>query len=106
MSYEFESTSPNTSFGDESSFQSPASNIGGEAEMKLALQQLQTQAEFQNQVSLLTSRCWHLCYTGAPGAKLDDKRANCLKNCAERYIDVSVFLRNRLQQLIARSQQQ
>eukprot|EP00108_Taenia_solium_P011611 TsM_000927900 transcript=TsM_000927900 gene=TsM_000927900 len=106
MSYGFDSSSPNTSFGDDPSFQSSTSNVGGEAEMKLALQQLQTQAEFQNQVSQLTSRCWDLCYTGAPGAKLDDKRANCLKNCAERYIDVSVFLRNRLQQMITRSQQQ
>ncbi|VDL98623.1 unnamed protein product [Schistocephalus solidus] len=60
-------------------------------EMKVALQKLQTQAEFQNQVSNLTGRCWDLCYTGTPGAKLDDKRANCLKNCVERYIDVSNY---------------
>ncbi|VDD79701.1 unnamed protein product [Mesocestoides corti] len=98
--------SSSSSFGDDNSIQSPSAGAVGEAEIKLALQQLQTQAEFQNQVSQLTSRCWDLCYTGAPGTKLDDKRANCLKNCAERYIDVSVFLRNRFQQMLSKAQQQ
>merc|ERR1712098_879613 len=106
MSYGFDSSSGNSSFGDDSAFQSAASGAGGEAEMKMALQQLQTQAEFQNQASQLTSRCWDLCFSGSPGAKLDDKRANCLKNCAERYIDVSVFLRSRFQAMVSRAAQQ
>ncbi|VDL19626.1 unnamed protein product [Hymenolepis diminuta] len=106
MSFGFDTGSSNSGFGDDSSFQSSASNAAGDNEMKTALQQLQTQAEFQSQVSQLTSRCWDLCYTGSPGAKFDDKRANCLKNCAERYIDVSVFLRKRFQEYANRISQQ
>nr|VZI51233.1 unnamed protein product [Spirometra erinaceieuropaei] len=99
MSYGFESSPP--TFSEDSLQQNASDN-----EMKMALQKLQTQAEFQNQVSNLTGRCWDLCYTGTPGAKMDDKRANCLKNCVERYIDVSVLLRNRFQALVGRMQQQ
>ncbi|BHF64208.1 hypothetical protein SprV_0200720800 [Sparganum proliferum] len=99
MSYGFESSPP--TFSEDSLQQNASDN-----EMKMALQKLQTQAEFQNQVSNLTGRCWDLCYTGTPGTKMDDKRANCLKNCVERYIDVSVLLRNRFQALVGRMQQQ
>ena len=71
--------------------------------------ELQTFMETENQkaiiqqaISKLTETCFDKCVT-KPGNKLDSSEANCIANCAGRYLDSSVFIVNRM---MAKRQQQ
>ena len=59
-------------------------------------------AVIQAAISKLTETCFDKCVT-KPGAKLDSSEANCIANCAGRYLDSSVFVVNRM---MAKRQQQ
>ena len=52
-------------------------------------------AVIQQAISKLTETCFDKCIT-KPGAKLDATEANCIANCAGRYLDSSVFVVNRM----------
>ena len=52
-------------------------------------------AVIQAAISKLTETCFDKCVT-KPGAKLDSSEANCIANCAGRYLDSSVFVVNRM----------
>ena len=64
--------------------------------------ELQAFMETENQkqviqaaISKLTETCFDKCVS-KPGAKLDSSEANCIANCAGRYLDSSVFVVNRM----------
>ena len=66
------------------------------------MKELQSFMETENQkaviqaaISKLTETCFDKCIT-KPGAKLDATEANCIANCAGRYLDSSVFVVNRM----------
>ena len=59
-------------------------------------------AVIQAAISKLTETCFDKCVT-KPGNKLDSSEANCIANCAGRYLDSSVFVVNRM---MAKRQQQ
>lgn len=59
-------------------------------------------AVIQQAISKLTETCFDKCVT-KPGNKLDSSEANCIANCAGRYLDSSVFVVNRM---MAKRQQQ
>ena len=59
-------------------------------------------AVIQAAISKLTETCFDKCIT-RPGVKLDSSEANCIANCAGRYLDSSVFVVNRM---MAKRQQQ
>ena len=59
-------------------------------------------AVIQAAISKLTETCFDKCVQ-KPGNKLDSSEANCIGNCAGRYLDSSVFVVNRM---MARRQQQ
>ena len=52
-------------------------------------------AVIQNAISKLTETCFDKCID-MPGNKLDSREANCIANCAARYLDSSVFVVNRM----------
>ena len=58
-------------------------------------------AVIQAAISKLTETCFDKCIS-KPGSKLDATEANCIANCAGRYLDSSVFVVNRM---IAKRQQ-
>ena len=64
--------------------------------------ELQSFMEMENQkaviqaaISKLTETCFDKCVS-KPGNKLDSSEANCIANCAGRYLDNSVFVVNRM----------
>ena len=66
------------------------------------VQELQQFMETENQkaviqaaISKLTDICFEKCIT-KPGNKLDSSEANCVANCAGRFLDSSVFVVNRM----------
>ncbi|XP_008485613.2 mitochondrial import inner membrane translocase subunit Tim8 A-like [Diaphorina citri] len=42
--------------------------------------------------------CWDKCMTDKPGQRLDSKTETCIVNCVDRFIDISMFIANRLTQ--------
>ena len=52
-------------------------------------------AVIQAAISKLTETCFDKCIT-KPGNQLDSSEANCIANCAGRYLDSSVFVVNRM----------
>mmetsp|Transcript_8672 Transcript_8672/g.12199 ORF Transcript_8672/g.12199 Transcript_8672/m.12199 type:complete len:127 (+) Transcript_8672:45-425(+) len=68
---------------------------GSEAALRMALQQEQQKAVVQAAISKLTELCWDTC-VGRPDAKLSSSEQSCIANCAERYLDTSMFVMGRL----------
>ena len=69
-----------------------------ERQMKDMQQFLETEnqkAVIQQAIAKLTEQCFEKCI-GKPGTKLDSSEANCVANCAGRYLDSSVFIVNRM----------
>lgn len=77
--------------------------LGGEGmedkELQEFLMKEQQQAIFRTAISKMTDQCWEKCFPGAPGKSLDGKAENCITNCVERFIDTSLHLTQRMQQL-------
>jgi import inner membrane translocase subunit TIM8 len=56
-------------------------------------------AQFQSQVHKLTDMCWEQCLD-KPRDKLDPKTSTCMSNCVERFIDLSLNIATRFQQML------
>jgi mitochondrial import inner membrane translocase subunit TIM8 len=52
-------------------------------------------AAVQQIISKLTDTCWDKCM-GKPGAKLSSWESDCIANCAERFLDASIFIVQRM----------
>eukprot|EP00871_Galdieria_phlegrea_P004720 jgi/Galph1/5249/GphlegSOOS_G3846.1 len=59
------------------------------------VEQENQKAAIQAAISKLTETCWDKC-VGKPGNKLDRSEAECIANCAERFLDSSAFIMQRL----------
>ena len=70
-----------------------------QAKLLAELQQLQAQAESQVRVqealAEITDKCWDKCM-GKPGTKLSGSEESCFSNCAERFLETSMFIQRRL----------
>ncbi|XP_071787105.1 mitochondrial import inner membrane translocase subunit Tim8 B-like [Asterias amurensis] len=86
---------------DNSAFGGGAEGAGGDAELKAFLEIEGQKAKFQNQVHTFTDVCWDKCVE-KPSNKLDSKTETCLVNCVERFIDSTLTMTNRFQQLISK----
>ena len=73
-----------------------------QAELQNFMEMENQKAVIQQAISKLTETCFDKCVT-RPGNKLDSSEANCIANCAGRYLDSSVFVVNRM---MAKRQQQ
>ena len=52
-------------------------------------------AAVQQIISKLTDTCWDKCM-GKPGSKLSSYERDCISNCAERFLDASIFIVQRM----------
>ena len=71
-------------------------------ELQAFMEMENQKAVIQAAISKLTETCFDKCVQ-KPGNKLDSSEANCIANCAGRYLDSSVFVVNRM---MAKRQQQ
>lgn len=78
------------------------SQPGVDAEMQKFLMMEQQRAEFQNQVHRLNDTCWELCME-KPSSRLDSRTENCIGNCVNRFIDVTLLVTNRFAQMLEQS---
>ncbi|KAK6168539.1 hypothetical protein SNE40_021051 [Patella caerulea] len=78
---------------------------GGEMdpEMKEFIQMESQRAQLQAQVHKLTDICWEQCMD-KPRDKLDSRTETCMTNCVDRFIDTSLQIATRFQQLLQRGQ--
>ena len=74
----------------------------GDSELQQFLMMEQQKAQFQGQVHKLTDECWDLC-VDKPRDKLDHRAETCVTNCVERFIDVSLQITGRFQQMLQKS---
>ena len=77
-------------------------NAQQQAELRSFMETENQKAVIQAAISKLTETCFDKC-VAKPGNKLDSSEANCIANCAGRYLDSSVFVVNRM---MAKRQQQ
>ena len=100
------------SFGG-TTFNNPSSNFGGgepgsgnppgvDPEMKSFLEMESQKAQLQAQIHKLNDTCWDICMD-KPREKLDGRTETCLCNCVDRFIDTSLLVANRFQQLFNKS---
>ncbi|KAF6002247.1 Timm8ap [Cyanidiococcus yangmingshanensis] len=59
------------------------------------LEQENQKAAVQAVIAKLTELCWDKCVQ-KPGSKLSSSEAECLSNCAERFLDTSLFIMQRM----------
>ncbi|CAH8627960.1 unnamed protein product [Dicrocoelium dendriticum] len=98
-----------SSFNYDSAFSPSPPNTGTESvdtELQNFVQLMQHRAGFQTKVNQLTSLCWDRCFSGYNPNKIDLVKSNCMENCTERYMDVSLLIRNRFQAMLGKLQQQ
>ncbi|XP_011073110.1 mitochondrial import inner membrane translocase subunit TIM8 [Sesamum indicum] len=67
-------------------------------ELQQFLNQEKEKAMVTEMIGKLTSACWDKCITGTPGSKFSSSESNCLTNCAQRYMDMSLIIMKRFQQ--------
>lgn len=88
-----------------SSFDFQDSKLDSDKELQAALQQEQAKAHFQSQIHKLTDTCWDTCFD-KPRDKMDSRTETCISNCVDRFIDTSLLVANRFQQILQRAASQ
>lgn len=76
-------------------------NQGIDPAMMQAAQAVQQQAIVQQFVHKISTVCWDKCDVRAD-AKLSGSNAQCIQNCAGRYLDVSKFVSTRFSSMLER----
>jgi import inner membrane translocase subunit TIM8 len=66
-------------------------------ELQSFLEMENQKAVIQAAIGKLSEICFDKCVV-KPGNKLDSSEANCISNCAGRYLDTSMFIMNRMVQ--------
>ena len=72
---------------------------GGDKELQEFLMMEQQKAQFQTQIHTLANVCWDKCM-GKPGNYMDSRTETCVSNCVERFIDTSLQISQRFQQML------
>lgn len=80
----------------------PEPSEGQAKDLQMFMETENQKAVIQQAIGKLTETCFDKCVQ-KPGNKLDSSEANCIANCAGRYLDSSVFVVNRM---MAKRQQQ
>ncbi|ESO00225.1 hypothetical protein HELRODRAFT_83205 [Helobdella robusta] len=62
----------------------------------------QQKAMFQLHIHRLTNHCWDAC-VDQPKEKFSQRNETCLSNCVERFLDVSLLISTRFQQMLQKS---
>ncbi|CAN6443208.1 unnamed protein product [Victoria cruziana] len=61
------------------------------AKFQQMLEQEKQRAMVNEMVAKLTDVCWEKCITGSVGSSFSNSETNCLKNCAQRYVELSML---------------
>ncbi|KAI4336363.1 hypothetical protein L6164_014898 [Bauhinia variegata] len=69
------------------------------AELQQIINQEKEKAMLNEMVAKLTSACWDKCITSTPGSKFSSSETSCLTNCAQRYMDMSILIVKRFQNM-------
>mmetsp|Transcript_16758 Transcript_16758/g.24125 ORF Transcript_16758/g.24125 Transcript_16758/m.24125 type:complete len:96 (+) Transcript_16758:182-469(+) len=75
-----------------------SSEESAQLEMQAFIEAENQKAAIQAAISKLTETCWDKC-VGKPGARLSGGEQECISNCAERFIDTSQFVMQRMAKL-------
>ncbi|XP_018830814.1 mitochondrial import inner membrane translocase subunit TIM8 [Juglans microcarpa x Juglans regia] len=68
-------------------------------ELAQFIAQEKERAMVNEMVAKLTNVCWDKCITGTPGSKFSSSESSCLSNCARRYMDMSIIIVKRFQNM-------
>ncbi|KAL1812623.1 hypothetical protein DCAR_0624865 [Daucus carota subsp. sativus] len=68
-------------------------------QMQHFINQEKEKAMLNEMVAKLTNVCWDKCVSGTPGSKFSSSESNCLSNCAQRYMDMSIIIMKRFQSM-------
>ncbi|XP_071087595.1 mitochondrial import inner membrane translocase subunit Tim8 B-like [Haliotis cracherodii] len=82
----------------------PSAEGVGDPELASFIQMESQKAQLQSQIHKLSDICWDTCMD-KPRDKLDGRTETCMKNCVERFIDTSLQITNRFQQMLLRGTQ-
>jgi import inner membrane translocase subunit TIM8 len=77
---------------------SPTLNEEQQAKLQEFLEIEQQKAKFQSVVHSFTELCWDKCI-GKPGTALSSSENSCLAYCVERFLDTSLTIVNRLEDM-------
>ncbi|RUS22980.1 Tim10/DDP family zinc finger-domain-containing protein [Endogone sp. FLAS-F59071] len=67
-------------------------------ELQKFLENENAKAQIQRSIHTFTDLCWDKCI-GKIGNKLDRGEEQCLSNCVERFLDTSLFIVKRLEEV-------
>ncbi|KAG2678468.1 hypothetical protein I3843_11G003200 [Carya illinoinensis] len=68
-------------------------------ELAQFIAQEKERAMVNEMVAKLTNVCWDKCITGTPGSKFSSSESSCLSNCARRFMDMSIIIVKRFQNM-------
>ncbi|CAI9113140.1 OLC1v1013686C1 [Oldenlandia corymbosa var. corymbosa] len=68
-------------------------------ELQQFLSQEKERAMANEVIAKLTSICWDKCITSTPGSKFSSSETACLTNCAQRYMDITMMIMKRFQNM-------
>jgi len=77
---------------------------GADVDLQQAVAMEQQKLQFMTQVHKLNETCWETCI-GSVSSSLSSREENCLKNCADRFVDTTMLITNRFAQLAQKMQQ-
>ncbi|OZJ06736.1 hypothetical protein BZG36_00348 [Bifiguratus adelaidae] len=80
------------------SAQGPQFSEREQQELARFLETEQAKARIQQTVHTLTDMCWDKCVSKVSN-KLDRGEEGCLANCVERFLDTSLFIVKRLEEV-------
>ena len=66
------------------------------AQMQAVIAEENQKAAVQQIIAKLTETCWDKCM-GKPGTKLSSWEADCITNCAGRFLDTTMFIVEKMQ---------
>ncbi|KAI3941263.1 hypothetical protein MKX01_029837 [Papaver californicum] len=75
-----------------------ASSLNSSEVLQLIEQEKQ-RAMVNEMVAKLTNTCWDKCVTSTPGSKFSSSESGCIANCAQRYLDTSMIIMKRFQNM-------
>jgi import inner membrane translocase subunit TIM8 len=70
-----------------------------QAELAKFLEAEQAKARLQQSIHTFTDLCWDRCITGKIGSSLSSSEKSCLGNCVDRFLDTSLLVVKRLEEM-------
>ena len=90
-----------TDFG---SFGGAGTGQKSDKELEEFLVMEQAKAQFSSQVHKLTDICWEMCLD-KPRDKMDYRTEQCFSNCVDRFVDTTLHITRRFQQMLTQGKQ-